>query len=181
LLKQWLNDTGLQYDRIVTASADASFRRYFRVFTEEKSVIAVDAPPQSQKNAEYIDIALRLKDAGICTVEVLGYSLENGFLLVEDLGTEVLQQVADDNNDERNHRLYQQAFTTIKLMQSLVTTTGLPTYNSNALYTEMQLFNDWYLKRHRQFTPSTTDQDMIEEVFKLCIGFSRCRTGTGHL
>src|SRR5438128_584217 len=73
--------------RLEPASADASFRRYFRVFLDARTLIAMDAPPQREDSAAFVRIAHMLRDAGLNAPEVIACDLAQGFLLVTDLGT----------------------------------------------------------------------------------------------
>ncbi len=169
MLIRWLNEAGIEHSNVEPASADASFRRYFRVYTGKDSLIAVDTPPEHNDNPQFIDIASRLSDAGIHTPEIIRYSLENGYLLLEDFGTEVLQQALETADHNQTVRLYTDAISSITSMQQTAATKGLPLYNEQLLRTEMQLFTDWYLQQHLHYTPSNAELNTIEEVFTLCV------------
>ena len=169
MLIRWLKDTGIDYQQITAASSDASFRRYFRLYNDAKTHIAVDAPPEHEDNQRFIDIANRLRDSGLQTPKVICYSLEKGFLVVEDLGNTVLQQALQCADSSRINQLYTGAFDCISTMQSKTSTTDLPHYDAELLRTEMQLFPDWYLRHHLQYQTTDDEPDVIEAVFNLCI------------
>ena len=169
MLIRWLKDSGVSYKNITAASSDASFRRYFRLYNDVKTLIAVDAPPEHEDNRRFIDIANRLRDSGLHAPEVICYSLENGFLIVEDLGDTVLQQALQSADSKRVDQLYTGAFDCINTMQAKTSTTDLPLFDSKLLTTEMQLFPDWYLEHHLQYQAKDDEKCVIEAVFKLCL------------
>src|SRR5262249_46267518 len=87
-LDAWLREAlGGDVLRVEPASADASFRRYFRVFTSAGTRIAMDAPPSREDSRAFIRVAQLLRAAGLNAPEVIEHDLAQGFLLVTDLGT----------------------------------------------------------------------------------------------
>src|SRR5690606_12146054 len=103
-LTVWLNATLKQAFTLTTASADASFRRYFRVhlvdaYLGHHSLIAMDAPPPQEDCAPFVKIAKLLLDAGLNAPQILAQDLTNGFLLLSDLGdTTYLSQLNAHHN-----------------------------------------------------------------------------------
>ena len=92
---------GLADAHFAPASADASFRRYFRVEAEGRSWIVMDAPPEQENCEPFIRIADLMQDAGVHVPQVLAQDLARGYLLLSDLGRQTLLQVIDaDNADE---------------------------------------------------------------------------------
>src|SRR3954462_363387 len=69
------------------ASADASFRRYFRVRGSGESLIAMDAPPAHEDCRPFVRIAKLMAEAGVNVPRVIAEDFEHGFLLLSDLGT----------------------------------------------------------------------------------------------
>ena len=85
---------------LAPASADASFRRYFRVTFEGVTRIAMDAPPDREDSRPFIHVAQLMRDAGVHVPEVLAADTSQGFMLLTDLGnTTYLKGVTDDNAD----------------------------------------------------------------------------------
>src|SRR5258708_11835370 len=65
-LNAWLAVTlGGAPFRIERASTDASFRRYFRVFLEAGTLIAMDAPPERENSRAFVQVAALLRQAGL--------------------------------------------------------------------------------------------------------------------
>jgi len=129
----------------VPASSDASFRQYFRVATAEGPVILMDAPPEFEDSHSFVDIDERLRAAGVNVPRILAADLEQGFLLLGDLGADIyLGQLDADNAD----RLYGDALDALVAMQAHADHRGLPAYDAELLQREMALFPDWLLERH---------------------------------
>jgi N-acetylmuramate 1-kinase len=146
-LEAWLRATlaGASL-RIEPASADASFRRYFRVFVEgDRTLIAMDAPPQREDSAPFVRIAKLFRDAGLNAPEVLAQDLSQGFLLLTDLGTQsYLGALRADNFDA----LFGDATTALVRWQSATQPNVLPEYDEALLRRELELFPEWYVQRH---------------------------------
>lgn len=129
------------------ASSDASFRRYFRFDHAGTSYIAMDAPPQQENCRPFVDIGKALLSRGVHVPKVLASDLDQGFLLLTDLGPQTYLQVVNERNAEQ---LYRQAIKTLVRMQQGGSRQDgiLPQYDAELLNTEMQLFVDWLLEQH---------------------------------
>lgn len=164
-LKRWLFDIRGEPTTLQAASVDASFRRYFRVSLKTKSYIVMDAPPLNNKNEEFIALAKSLNNAGVNTPTVLEVDLQNGFILMEDLGD---TQYLDSLNHENADALYSAAVVTLGKIQQASHSQALPTYDSAFLNLEMRLLPEWYFAKHRGLTLSDEQSRILESVFSLC-------------
>lgn len=153
-LTKWL-DFALEQQtmEISVASADASFRRYFRVKTPDnvkvKSWIAMDAPPDKEDCKPFVKVATAFHHVGMNVPEIFAQDLSHGFLVLTDFGsTCYLDQLNDDNAD----RLYGDAMQALLNLQTndKPHNVTLPLYDKPLLDREMQLFNDWFLAKHVQ-------------------------------
>jgi aminoglycoside/choline kinase family phosphotransferase len=142
-------------------SGDASFRRYFRLHGNDQSVILMDSPPASEDNARFIDIDNRLRQGGAHAPEILASSLDQGFLLLEDLGDTMYREILHTNNADE---LFPPLFGLLQTMATAVDDTGLPEYDRDRLLTELELFPRWYLERHKQISISCEDWDTWEDL-----------------
>ncbi len=154
----------IQQDRpnatIEVASADASFRRYFRVTHNNSSMIVMDAPQQQEDCAAFIDITQRLHNADVYAPEIIKHDLEQGFLLMEDLGdTPYLNKLDDSSAD----KLYGDALNTLLKIQQ-ADTQGLPEYNDKLLQDEMLLMPEWFLNTHLGIVPTAEQQKIIDRT-----------------
>ncbi len=146
-------------DSPVAASADASFRSYWRVHQGQRSWVVMNAPPDKEDVAPFLDIAARLRRAGLNAPEVLAQDLDQGFLLLSDLGTRTYLPELDE---ARAGSLYGDALDALLAMQTRVDSSGLPAYDSARLRTEMELFETWFLRRHLDHEVSGSDAELIE-------------------
>ncbi len=146
--------------QLVPASSDASFRSYWRATDENGAThIVMDAPPALENCAPFIDISARLDTAGLVVPVVLAKDLAQGFLLLPDLGARTLLPELNVASVDRH---YQDAMAAILQMQLHADVAGLPNYDAPRLDAEMELFPEWFLKRHLGITPSCEDFDIIE-------------------
>lgn len=121
----------------------------------------MDAPPDREDCRPFVDIAARLSAGGLHAPEVLAADLDQGFLLLEDLGDELLRGILTTNNaDEWMPRLLE----ALECMATRVAATGLPAYDRQALLTELELFPRWYLERHKGLQLSCEDWDVWEAL-----------------
>lgn len=167
-LEAWLRDSlGLSAFTLSPASADASFRRYFRVHLPDgPSRIAMDAPPEQESCGPFVDVARRLGAAGVHVPQVLAEDHHQGFLLLSDLGQSTyLQQLEEAHVD----RLYGDALGALASMQACATTEGLPHYDAALLRREMDLFRDWLLGQKLGIVLRDADQDELQRSWQVLI------------
>jgi aminoglycoside/choline kinase family phosphotransferase len=148
-LHRWLERLfGADDFRLAPASADASFRRYFRVTRGERTWIAMDAPPGKEDMGPYISIATMLADIGVNAPRVMERNPEEGFLLNSDLGSRTYLMELDAGADPE--RLYADAIDALIRIQARGDAHGrrLPPYDDALLRREMALFPEWFCGRH---------------------------------
>jgi len=164
-LDAWLKNV-LQHSefKLTTASADASFRRYFRVHLADKTLIAMDAPPSHENCEPFVRIARLFGNAGMHVPEVIAQDLTQGFLLLSDLGdVTYLSQL----NETTAPALYHDANMALIKLQSASKPGVLPDYDEALLTREMQLFPDWYITRHLNVTLDDKQQQVLQKTFVL--------------
>ena len=148
------------------ASADASFRRYFRARLgegeAERSYIAMDAPPEREDNPAFVRIAELMAAAGLNVPRVLAVDYEHGFMLLSDLGTRTFLDVLDADNADA---LFGAATGALIDWQQASQPGVLANYDRATLGTELELFRDWYLARHLRYTPTAEEQADIDRAF----------------
>ena len=148
------------------ASADASFRRYFRYRHGGRTLVAMDAPPPQEDCRPFIDVAGRLARAGVNVPEVLHQDLERGFLLLTDMGTETWLTALDDGNADA---WFGAALDALIAQQCHADSSGLPVYDRALLRRELGLFSEWYLERHRGLALEQADTARLEALFDTLI------------
>lgn len=153
---------------LAPASADASFRSYWRVTGADGwTGIIMDAPPEHEDLGPWLDIGARLRAAGLHAPEVLAVERGLGFVLMEDLGDETFLRALDGDSADR---LYADALDTLLQLQTRVDPRGLPAYDRNLLVAELELMPEWFLGRHLGFTPGCEEWDEIEAAFTFLVG-----------
>ena len=164
-LTNWLNvvlkDEGFT---LTTASADASFRRYFRVHLNgsDTTLIAMDAPPEQESCAPFVQVAELFAKAGLNVPEVIAQDLEQGFLLVSDLGNATYLSAL---NDKTATNLYRDANLALIKLQLASQPNVLPNYDAALLNREMRLFPDWYIAQHLQTTLDDKQKAVLQNTF----------------
>ena len=151
--------------RLEPASADASFRRYFRAFLDDGTTrIAMDAPPQQEDSSAFVRIAALLREAGLNAPEVIAQDLAQGFLLLSDLGTLPYLKALREGGDA--DALFGDATTALVRWQAATRTGELPPYDEALLRRELALFPDWYLGKHLGIELDGAERESLERVFR---------------
>jgi len=163
LLEHWLeNQLPDQRFTLESASADASFRRYFRVTLGDKTMIAMDAPPEHENCDPFVHVAQLL--AGTVHVpEIIARDAEQGFLLLSDLGNTTYLQ-ALNSEPEKASSLYSAATDALVRMQLTKALDDLPPYDDKLLRFELGLFPNWYVARHLQTTLTGAQQAVLDQT-----------------
>ncbi len=130
---------------LTAASSDASFRRYFRWEGGEHTFIVMDAPPPQENCKPFVDIAHLLRKSGINVPEIYAEDLAQGFLLLNDLGRKTYLDVIDEHNADA---LFADAFDALLAYQQLPMDAPLPSYDVALLRRELELFPEWYVRKH---------------------------------
>ena len=147
---------------LAPASADASFRRYFRVqVADGRSFIAMDAPPETEDCAPFVRVAALLREAGVHAPQVLAQDLAQGYLLLSDLGRTTYLEALNDANAAA---LFADATGALVRWQLATRPGELPPYDEALIRREMALFPEWYVGRHLGIGLSPSQQAAFEGV-----------------
>jgi N-acetylmuramate 1-kinase len=174
----WLQNIAQQHQLTVEtlrpASADASFRRYFRINTPiGASLIIMDAPPAHENCQPFVDIARLMAQAGLQVPDILAWDEAQGFMLLTDLGAKTMMEVINpqlsDELADPNFDLYMQAVDALIDWQLASKTDVLPPYDEALLRRELALFPDWYLAKHKGVTLDKTQQAVLDNAFSLIV------------
>ncbi|HET9033075.1 MAG TPA: phosphotransferase [Dokdonella sp.] len=166
------NALSTEHFTLASASADASFRSYWRISltaTESmpaRHLVVMDAPPDKEDLDSWLDVDARLRKAGLNAPEVFAVDRELGFVLMQDLGVRTyLPELNEHSVDE----LYADAFDALLRMQTTVDVAGLPEYDRQRLIAEMELLPEWFLKRHLGYAIACEEWDVIEAAFTFLV------------
>jgi N-acetylmuramate 1-kinase len=173
---QWLSSLpsnfNLQPETLRVASADASFRRYFRVDCKIESgssiqtAIVMDAPPANEDVKPFMHVAQKLLNSGVRVPRVLASNVADGFLLLDDLGDATYLGLLNEHSAKV---LYGDAINALIEMQCKADATNLPLYNRELLLREMRLYSEWYVPRHKQVTLTTKQTERLDACFEKII------------
>jgi aminoglycoside/choline kinase family phosphotransferase len=170
LLRHWL-ECGLGWHDfgLAPASADASFRRYFRVTRPGGTCIAMDAPPDKEDVGPYLKVAGMLADIGVNAPRILARNANDGFLLLTDLGS--FTYLAELAERRRAPVLYADAIAALVRIQARGRQHAreLPPYDEKLLRFEMSLFPDWLLGRHLGLQLDAAESARLAAAFDVLV------------
>ena len=162
-IKEWVTtELKLTDCRIEVASADASFRRYFRLICGEEHWVIMDAPPEKEDCQPFIKIARLIEKAGVQSPHIYEFNQAQGFMRLSDLGSTAY---LDKLNDKTADNLYMDAIKSIIKMQNIQA--KLPVYNEELLQFEMSLFVEWYLIKHLDQSLNEVQKNVVTSTFKI--------------
>jgi len=130
-------------------AGDASNRRYFRGQVDGGTYILMDALPELEDSAPFLEIDERLRSCGLHAPEIIQHDLDAGYLLLEDLGDDLYRDLVDSDSVQD---LFDEAFAALGVLARDVDRSKLPEYGEDLLQDEMYWFVDFYLNRHRRVT-----------------------------
>jgi aminoglycoside/choline kinase family phosphotransferase len=152
------------------ASSDASFRRYFRFDVVPalraklgETLIAMDAPPARENVPAFIHVAGLLREAGVSVPAIVAQHVEQGFLLLSDLGTTTYLQRLDNDNGSF---MYSDAVDALLKFQLASQPDVLPEFDRAFVLREMNLFPEWFVGKHLGITMSAEQQAQLDKVFE---------------
>ncbi|MDD2810456.1 phosphotransferase, partial [Rhodoferax sp.] len=175
----WLHQTAPQFNldprTLRLASADASFRRYFRIESglsnDDKglrpiSYIIMDAPPDRENCQPFVKVAALMQAAGVHAPQVLAWAQAQGFMLLTDLGQQTLMQIIQPHDASANLPLYLQAVDALIAWQLSSAPGVLPPYDEALLMRELALFPDWYIRQHKGLEIDAAMRFTLDNSFK---------------
>ena len=175
-INEWLNNILKNQEYMIKpASSDASFRRYFRVISNNQSYILMDAPPKKENSKPFVDIANVLLKAGLNVPKIYEADLKKGFLLLSDLGDKTY---FGELNHENASLLYRDAYLALIKIQKSADTKSLKLYDESLLMQELRLFPDWYLKSHKSYEMNDSEKNVLGSTFDLLI---KNKIGRAHV
>lgn len=169
ILKTWLSSLSTKHkivcDSLRLASSDASFRRYFRVDTDTRSLIIMDAPPNREDCTPFIHIAEKLQAVGIHCPRLIEKNLTQGFLLLTDLGEQTYyQRLQSPIDDGTLQTIYRDALASLVVMQK-ANANDLPVYDEQRLISELELFPEWYIDKYHAITLTQPEKEQLQVLF----------------
>jgi N-acetylmuramate 1-kinase len=157
-----LPDTTGQSPDFKVIAGDASNRRYFRLRLDERNFIVAEAPPATEKNAEFVALQQLLDGAGVRVPKIYAADIARGYLLQEDLGDQVLLPLL---NSETVGRYYHQAYQALMAMaRAEVGSAGLGRYDSALLGEELSRFDQWFVGELLEYKLQDTERSLLSRL-----------------
>jgi aminoglycoside/choline kinase family phosphotransferase len=170
LIQDWLTrELRLVVERLEPASADASFRRYFRATLAGGTRIVMDAPPGREDVRPYLRISRMLESVGMHVPHLFEADESRGLLLLEDLGsTHYLSRLKTGGDPDA---LYGDALDALAGLQARggEAAAELRPYDREPLMREMGLLPEWFCARHLGLTLTQGEQGLLERTFDFLV------------
>ena len=166
LLTQWSKEFFDDQFTIEPASNDASFRCYYRINTNKKSFIAMDAPPDKEDISSFLTIGKKLRQDDIRVPNLYEINSSLGFILMEDFGKTTYGDALTLNN---SNELYKNALSTLVTIQKNCHYKDISSYTSGLLLNEMSLFEDWYLNKYKKIILNSSEKNDLRKIFNMII------------
>ncbi|MYB88435.1 MAG: phosphotransferase [Proteobacteria bacterium] len=162
LLHEWIKEIlGDVPYTLEPASEDASFRRYFRLLSEQGQYIAVDAPPEKESNEAFAKVTHLLEAEGLPVPHIHYSFLDSGYFLLDDFGNTLLLDILDAENADN---LYGHALEALTVIQQ-IPADSLPKYSQELLLQEMELFRQWFLIQLLDVKLSDSSVQVLNSAF----------------
>jgi len=147
-------------------AGDASNRRYFRLELGSDRYIVAQAPPETEKNEAFLSVRNLLADIGVRVPEVLGVDLSRGYLLLEDLGDQMLLPLLNATTVDRYYCQARAILLQLALPAGAARdlSLDLPAYDEALLREELGRFGTWFVEKLLGHSLSTQEQGLIEAL-----------------
>ena len=162
-IKAWIDTLGYKDYKIEMVGGDASFRKYFRLFVDEKSYIIMDSSADVDSLYPFIDISVRLLKAKVEVPRIIAQNLQDGYLLITDLGSRHLADVLSPMSVEL---LYMKGINEIIKIQE-ADTTNMDVYDKEFLMFEMSIMQEWYMNEHLHQELSEEEQLVLDTSLEM--------------
>jgi len=162
-IEAWIESLGYCDYKMEVVSADASYRKYYRLILKDKTFVVMDSSMQLESIYPFIDVSVRLLKSSVQIPRVYSQNLQDGYLLLEDLGDIHLINIL---NEMSYKLLYMKSISEILKMQKS-DTTGLDLYDEEFLNFEMGLMQEWFLERYQNIYLSLEDKQDLNTILEL--------------
>ena len=166
-LGQLALDAGHADSHPQAVAGDASNRRYFRAALGGRSRILVEAPPGTEKNAEFLAVRALLAAAGVRVPALYGSDLQRGYLLLEDLGDRLLLPELTTGSVDA---AYRRAMDVLLRMAALETAgLDIPHYDAALLQEELGRFPAWFAEALLGHAPDEQERGLLHQLDSLLV------------
>ncbi len=168
----FLDNANLGKIQRVKLKNDASYRQYERIMTNDgKSIIFMDAPPEKEKIAPFIQVANFLHKNDFSAPKIILSDLQNGFMLLEDFGDDSYSKILNGKSEALSHlsenALYEKAIDNLINLHKIPTDSSIfNNYDEVSLVKESNLFIEWYVSILNGEIISKETQEEFNHILK---------------
>jgi len=162
VIKKWIEKLGYKDYKLEEITADASFRKYYRLKVGSESFVVMDASQDKESIFPFIDISVRLLKEKVEVPRIIAQNINEGFLLLSDVGS---QHLADMLSPMSVELLYMKGVREILKMQE-IDTTGMDLYDKPLLLSEMNLMPEWYLTHYKKYYLREEEKNELERLLE---------------
>lgn len=156
-LLSWIQTTPYQGYTLSVVSADASFRKYYRLSADGETVVVMDSSLELDSLSPFLDISQRLLNASVKAPHILEQNTKEGYLILEDFGDVQLLDVLSESNFKQH---YLNTMNEILKMHK-ADVTSLPLYDKAFLHFEMDLMHEWYFQKNLNLVLKQEQNSML--------------------
>ena len=138
---------------------DASTRQFYRATVSDGSRIAMDAPPETENNAQFRALSGLFRSNGVPVPEVFAFD-PRGFLLVSDFGDRRFDHAYAEGREEQCLDLALGALVRIQSVESDI----IPPYETSRFRDELGIFTEWLAGRLLGLEPPAFIDDTWETL-----------------
>ncbi len=150
--------------KIHPLTADASFRTYDRIISNDDTLILMDSPTEYYTLSKFTKIATFLYNHNFSVPQLFKADHDLGLLLLEDFGSISVNSHLKKINSDEKFKIYQLMIDLLCELQQLSPPNNWPTYSLQLLQDELAVYVDWYLIDHKILTER--DKAEIYEIWK---------------
>lgn len=161
-MEYWLESTGWGDWCVAVASADASFRSYYRLTKEDETYILMDSSLMLESLPSFVEMNERLSSVKVRVPRIIVKNMELGYLILEDFGSMHYLDILDAGNYQELHK--KAIYEIIKMQKA--DTSDLPPYDKDFLLFEMELMQEWYLEKYLNVTLTEEQKNIIDTILE---------------
>lgn len=148
--EDFLHDYGIKTYKLLKIDTDASKRHYYRIITLDNSFILMDSSQEPESIIPFLNIATLLIKYGLKAPSIYAKNLEQGLLLLEDLGNDSYTKYIEQKPNSESE-LYSLAIDVLINLSKIDIDLSLPLQDEKLLNTGLSVFNEFYI--HQKLNP----------------------------
>jgi len=142
---EFLEECGVEKFTPITIPADASKRQYYKIITQKKTYILMDSTEDVVSAARFSKICNFLRENNLSAPEIYFEDLDQGFMLLEDLGDSICTKYVE-KNPKQELQIYEEAVDLLVELHAIKPPSFIEEYSVESLKSELDIFKEWYLK-----------------------------------